>query len=125
MIGTIRKHQQWLWAIIITITIASFIYWGGNRGSHDAAGTGDFGTVNGERVTKEDYFQAHNEALLQYFFTYGGRFYNELDAKKANFNLAQRTYIRLLLIQKQEQFGVRVSSEKAGQLATRWLQQFE
>src|SRR3954468_4266094 len=126
MIGTIRKHQQWLWAIIITITIASFIFWTGNRGANDSAGrSGDFGTVNGEHVTKEDYLNARNEALLQYFFTSGGKFYNEQDAKKANFNLEQRTYIRLLLVQKQDQFGVRVSSEKAGQFATRMVQQFE
>jgi hypothetical protein len=126
MIGTIRKHQQWLWAIIITVTIASFIFWTGNRGSQGGAGgTGDFGSINGQRVTKEEYLNARHEALLQYFFTYGGRVYSDQDAKKANFNLEQRTYVRLLLSQKLDQFGVRISSEKAGQFATRWLQQFE
>ena len=25
MFGTIRKHQTWLWAVIITLTIISFV----------------------------------------------------------------------------------------------------
>ena len=25
MFGTIRKHQQWLWIVIITLTILSFL----------------------------------------------------------------------------------------------------
>src|SRR6266581_8267108 len=115
MIGTIRKHQQWLWAIIITVTIASFVLWTGNRGSRDAGmrGTGDFGSVGGEKVTKEDYINANNEVLLQYFFMSGGNRYSEEAARKANFNLEQRIYVRLLLIQKEEQYGIRVNSEKA------------
>ena len=127
MIGTIRKHQQWLWAIIITITIASFLFWNGSRGSHDSGvpGSGDFGMVGGEKVTKDDYINARNEALLQYFFMSGGNRYDETAAKKANFNLEQRIYVRLLLIQKEEHYGIRVNSEKAGQFATRMLQQFE
>ena len=28
MIGTIRKHSKWLWVVIITLTVISFIYWG-------------------------------------------------------------------------------------------------
>jgi hypothetical protein len=124
MIGTIRKHQQWLWAIIITITIASFIFWTGNRGVQETGRAGDFGTISGEKVTKEDYLNANKEVLLQYFFM-SGRFYNDQEAKKANFNLDQRIYMRLLLIQKEEQFGIRVSSEKAGQFATQMIRNFE
>jgi len=29
MFGTIRKHQTWLWAIIITLTIISFVIYFG------------------------------------------------------------------------------------------------
>jgi hypothetical protein len=49
---------------------------------------------------------------------------DEADAKKAGFDLEQRTYARLLLIQKQEQLGIHVSSEVAGQFATDMLRQF-
>src|SRR6266850_896837 len=127
MIGTIRKHQQWLWAIIITVTIASFLFWNGSRSSHDsgARGAGDFGSVGGEKVTKDDYINARNEVLLQYFFMSGGNRYDETVAKKANFNLEQRLYMRLFLIQKMEQYGIRVNSEKAGQFATRMVQSIE
>jgi hypothetical protein len=41
MIGTIRKHSKILWAIIITVVIITFVFWGsqpsnrGNRGEVD------------------------------------------------------------------------------------------
>ena len=55
----------------------------------------------------------------------GGNWLNsEADAKKAGFDLEQRTYARLLLIQKEEQLGIHVSSEMAGQFATDMLHQF-
>src|SRR5215469_10251005 len=122
MIGTIRKHQQWLWAVIITATIISFVIWTGNRGTRGGGyGPSDFGTVNGQKVTKEDYMRARAEILLQYLFNTGQPF-SEKDSKRAN-ELEQRIYTRLLLIQKQDQFGIRVSSQKAGQIVGQMIQQ--
>src|SRR5256885_11635545 len=49
---------------------------------------------------------------------------SETEAKKAGFDLQQRIYARLLLIQKEEQLGIHVSSQMAGQFATDMLRQF-
>jgi len=127
MFGTIRKHQSWLWAVIATITIVSFVVFfnPNNRGTGSNRGVADHGSINGERISEQDFRNAGNEVDLQYFFMSGGNWINsEADAKKAGFDLEQRTYARLLLIQKEDQLGIHVSSEMAGQFATDMLHQF-
>jgi len=127
MFGTIRKHQTWLWGVIITLTIVCFVFFfsPANRGSGSGRGEANFGSINGERIREEDFYNARKEVDLQYFFMSGGNWIkDEADAKKAGFDLEQRTYARLLLIQKEEQLGIHVSSEMAGQFATDMLRQF-
>ena len=124
MIGTIRKHQQWLWAIIITLTIASFVIFMGGRGGQNGAGSRDvnFGSIGGEKVSKDDYINARNEALLEVLFTTRQPFKGQSEQERMD--LERRIYVRLLIIKKEEEFGVSVTSEKAGQFATRLIQQF-
>src|SRR5215468_2772092 len=127
MFGTIRKHQAWLWGVIITITVACFVFFysPANRGTGSSQGPVNFGSINGERISKEDFINARKEVQLQYFIMSGGTWIDsETDAKKAGFDFEQRIYARLLLIQKQEQLGIHVSSELAGQFATEMLRQF-
>jgi hypothetical protein len=127
MFGTIRKHQTWLWGIIITITVICFVFFfsPANRGTGSTRGEAYFGSINGQRISQEDFYSARKEVDLQYFFMSGGNWIkDEADAKKAGFDLEQRTYARLLLIQKQEQLGIHVSSEMAGQFATDMLRQY-
>lgn len=127
MFGTIRKHQTWLWVVVATITIVSFVVFfnPSNRGSGSSRGAANLGSINGERISEDDFYNARKEVDLQYFFMSGGNWINnEADAKKAGFDLEQRTYARLLLIQKEDQLGIHVSSEMAGQFATDMLHQF-
>src|ERR1043166_1549187 len=130
MFGTIRKHQAWLWGIIVTLTIFSFVlFWGNpaNRASNTQGGSGgNFGVIYGEPITRDEFVHAQNEMLLQYFFMTGLRsWYNEDEARKANFDLLQRTYARLLLLRKQEQLGIHISSDLAGRAATQMLHNYE
>src|SRR6266481_1077025 len=127
MFGTIRKHQSWLWGVIITITVICFVFFfsPANRGTGSSRGPANFGSINGERITEEDFYGARKEVDLQYYFMSGGNWLrDEADAKKAGFDLEQRTYARLLLIQKEDQLGIHVSSEMAGQFATDMLRQY-
>src|SRR6266851_3157475 len=57
MIGTIRKHQTWLWAVIITLTIISFVwYFGPSSKMSDARrGPANYGSINGERINQADF----------------------------------------------------------------------
>jgi len=127
MFGTIRKHQTWLWGIIITITVICFVFFfsPANRGTGSSRGPVNFGSINGERISEDDFINARKEIQLQYYLMSGGNWIdNETDAKKAGFDFEQRIYTRLLLIQKQQQLGIHVSSEMAGQFATDMLRQF-
>src|ERR1051326_1004698 len=127
MIGTIRKHQTWLWGIIITITVICFVFFfsPANRGTGQGRSSAYHGSINGERVTDDDYDNARKEIELEYFFMSGGNWMtSEAEAEKAGFYPERELYFRLLLVQKQQQMGIHVSSELAGQFATGMLRQF-
>jgi hypothetical protein len=70
--GTIRRHQKWLWAILIVIVIISFVIWF----SPDAAlrisgGKVNLGSINGKEITVAEYRQARNEADIRHLLYYG------------------------------------------------------
>ena len=125
MFGTIRKHQTWLWAIIITITVISFVIFfspyqrmsnAGRRGS------ANFGTINGRAIGEEEFSNAQRELALWYFFQTGGkwlRWPEDKEAKEMGFGQQQRTYFRLLLAQKEEELGIHVKDELVTQFA--WI----
>src|SRR4051794_29806640 len=126
MFGTIRKHQTWLWAIIITLTIISFvIFFSPVSKVHNDRGEGNFGSINGERISKVDYENAQREVYLQYFFMSSGNWLNEQEARRTGFDPDQRTYIRLLMLQQEEKLGIHVGSDVAAQYATEMLRPFE
>ena len=59
MFGTIRKHQTWLWAIIITLTVISFvIYFSPYSGTSDRRSASNYGYVNGQPITQEQILEA-------------------------------------------------------------------
>ena len=73
MIGTIRRHQKWLWGVIITATIFSFVWYfspnqryGSGAGFRDSSAP-DLGSVNGEPITADQLRAAEREARLFYF----------------------------------------------------------
>ena len=69
MIGTIRKHSKWLWAVIITATIISFVYWGAGSsqvGSGSGRAGGDFGQAGAFIVT------SFGTAIASPFTLFGG-----------------------------------------------------
>jgi hypothetical protein len=113
MIGTIRRHQKWLWIFIIAATIISFTtylsptrqYGGGDRGSSSA----DFGSVNGEPVSSEQFVAAEREGLLFFRLRYGEWPTTE-DQKKAADRWAEQ---RLLLDAELKQYNINVTPEAA------------
>ena len=72
MFGTIRKHQKWLWAVIVTATVLSFVAFfnpssrlSGGGGGHE--GPGNYGSIAGEQITSEEFYGAQKEVALRYF----------------------------------------------------------
>jgi peptidyl-prolyl cis-trans isomerase D len=122
MFGTIRKHQTWLWAIIITVIIISFVIFFSpySRMNDSRRGTINYGTINGERVSQEDFANAWREVELRIFFM-NQRWPDDTDKK----DLEGEAYKWLLLLQKQKQMGIQISSQAAGQTAKAMLSQFQ
>lgn len=122
MIGTIRKHSKWLWAVIITATIISFVYWGakpmgnGGGGGHS---TGDFGSINGKKVTAAAFVGAENEFRLFYLFHYG--VWPDKKSNVSETDIEREAYIRLMMTQKAEEMGIHVSDEAVATAASQMI----
>src|SRR5512147_3347242 len=121
MFGTIRKHQTWLWAIIITLTIISFvIFFSPYSKLNTARGPANYGSINGQRIAEEDFMDAWREVELRLFFM-NGRWAEDSDKK----DLQTEAYKWLLLLQKQREMGIQVGSKEAAETARTMLNQFQ
>jgi hypothetical protein len=121
MIGTIRKHSKWLWVVIITLTVISFIYWGAapsrmNGGGRDG---GDFGSINGKKITQQEYADAFNAFKLFYLFHYGT--WPDKKANVSEMDMERETCIRMLLMQKASDLGIHVGLDTAAATANQML----
>jgi hypothetical protein len=128
MIGTIRKHQKWLWLVIVTITVLTFVvFFSPYSRMNSGAGGGraqDFGIINGEHISPDTYYNARNEVELRYFFSSGGHWPEE-PGRRANFDLDREAYFWLLIVQKQEQYGIHVGVDEIAQYARQLLSGFQ
>src|SRR5512137_1170105 len=115
MFGTIRKHQTWLWAIIITLTIISFVIFFSPYSKLSDVRTGpvNLGSINGERISEEDFVKARKEVYLRSFCLSGN--WPDDDAKKQGGEIERETYQWLLLIQKQKQLGIHIGTDVVAQ----------
>jgi parvulin-like peptidyl-prolyl isomerase len=110
MFGTIRRHQKWLWIVISTVTIISFVAFfspqrrrqGGWTGAHDQVGS-----IDGRPVTRDQYANAYREAELRYVFTYGDWPGNDASSRQSG-AVDRETRNRLLLLDKLKQMDVQV-----------------
>jgi hypothetical protein len=125
MFGTIRKHQTWLWAIIITLTIISFVFFFSpySKFNDSARGPANLGKVNGERISEEEYIHARNEIYLRTFFMSGN--WPDEDSRKEGGQIERETYQWLLLNQKQKQLGIHISPDVVAQAARAMTSQFQ
>src|SRR5262245_6170732 len=117
MFGTIRRHQNWLWIVIITIIVISFVVFfspnvnltKGGRGSDAAL----HGTINGQPIKSDDYYPAFREAEVNYFFRNGqwpGR------DESAREGLERDAISRVFLIGKLKELDIEVSDEAVARL---------
>ncbi len=124
MFGTIRKHQTWLWAIIITLTVISFvIYFSPYSRVNGGRATGSYGSINGRRITEQEYIDALHEADLFYFLKSGGHWLR--DERRAGNDEMAETYKWLVLTRAQDQLGIRVGDDAAEKMARQIVYSFE
>lgn len=109
MIGTLRKHSKWLWSIIISVVIVTFvIFFSPNVGMDRGRGRADYGTLYGQPIKMDDLAQAYADAKLGFFFMSGGRWPTEQNALMAGFNINSDARRRLLLNYLVKQQGIEV-----------------
>jgi len=120
MIGTIRKHSNWLWYPIIIATIITFVLWGASQALFsNRSGGGDFGKIYGKNVSAEAFMGAKKDFFLTYWFG-SGRWPD--DAAVSATEMKQQVYLNLLLTQKAAQMGIHVSDDEAAVAASDRLQ---
>ena len=61
------------------------------------------GSINGEKITEDEYIHVYEEVMLQYFFNNGGTWLS--DAERSSFEPERQTYFRILIVPQTGGFG--------------------
>lgn len=113
MFGTIRKHQTWLWVLIISVVSIGMVVFfspdvtlsgGGN------ADQGDYGSINGDPIGATEYFEADKEVRLTEFLQTGKWPGNDEASSQRQEN---QTVSRVFLVRKTREMGIRGSDKAA------------
>ncbi len=119
MIGTLRKHQAWLWYFIIAVIIVTFVGYfnpstmrstGGGRQSSSGQ---DVGSINGEPITIDQFQAARREAQLFFFLHYKKWPERVDDMEKAGFDQDNWAYERLVVDAAMKQMKIQVPDQAA------------
>ena len=125
MFGTIRRHQSWLWFVIIGFMIVGLLWWTdqttGRPGGGGSSGR-NAPQINGKAITAKMLGEAEREVRLLYFLNF--RKWPDQDherARQMGFDLETESYLRLFRAGKAEEAGVRVSDQAIVDLVHRLL----
>lgn len=111
MIGTLRKHSQWLWGIIITVVIITFVvFFSPDVGPGQGRAEADFGTLYGEPIKRDELMQAYTDAKL-FFFLNTGQWPTPEQAMMYRYNLDTEARQRLLLNYHIRREGIEVGKD--------------
>ena len=120
MFGTIRKHQTWLWAIIITITVISFVvffspYTRLDNGFSQREANGEFGSIKGRPITVDQMRNGMMEMRLSYFLRTGGREWPNNDEATAR-SMEREAVSRIFILEKLKEMNISPSEEAVGRM---------
>lgn len=110
MFGTIRKHQTWLWVLIIAVVSVSMVVFFSSDVSFTGGGApvGDYGSINGRPISHTEYVNAYREAQLSEFIQ-TGKWPGSDEATSRR--LENQTLYRLLLIHRAKEMDIRPSDK--------------
>src|SRR5271169_1626790 len=126
MFGTIRRHQTWLWAVIITLTVISFVVYFSPYSRMNSTGrrAGVYGSINGDKITDTQYRNAYREVDLHTLFMSGGHWLAE-DKKRSEQDIEREVYQWLLLTWEQDRLRIHVDEPAAAEYARQMVRSFE
>jgi hypothetical protein len=111
MIGTLRKHSQWLWGIIITVVIITFVvFFSPDVGPGTGRAEADFGTLYGQPIKREELMQAYTDAKL-FFFMNTGQWPTPEQAMMYRYNLDTEARQRLLINYHIREQGIEIGKD--------------
>src|ERR1043166_1281475 len=121
MFCTIRRHQKWLWGIIITVTIISFVVFfsPNSRLPGGRESSANLGSISGKAITPERYRVAYREAQLFYYLHYGRWPETDEMTKQFGYDMDQEVYRRIIIDEKARQLNVRPSPAATADWITR------
>jgi len=122
MFGTIRKHQSWLWFLIIAVMILGMIVWTNNSGSNGRGGAGNFGSIDNKAISPTEMQQAENDATLMYLVQSRPHQWPEAGSQ---FDLTVRAYQQLYLQRRLNEYNIHGDPAAAARLANGILANWE
>lgn len=109
--------------IIIVVTIFTFVYWGSQSGRYgDRRGSGNYGSIDGVRISQEEFARARDEVLLRYFINYAS--WPDSDGKKTDFDPEREIYQWLFFLRKLDQYGIQVDTRSVAETVNDILREF-
>src|SRR5438046_6112404 len=114
MFGHIRRHQKWLMMIFAAVVIVSMVQFldptTGRGRSIFSRGAGDYGSINGRTLSKEEFSQMKREARLRFFVNYG-RWPEEDESSRQMFDADRQTMELIFLVEKVDKLNIKVSDD--------------
>jgi hypothetical protein len=112
MFATIRRHQKWLWFVVIVGVILPFVWFMGPTSYQSGGGLGrrqgNYGSLNGRPIDRETFNQAYQEARIGFYLS--TQVWPEQNERaRLMFNPERQVAERLLLIDKLRELKVHVT----------------
>jgi hypothetical protein len=124
MFGTIRKHQTWLWMLIIIAVSAGMVVLFTDtdiRRSVTGAAKGEFGSIEGKPIDQIQFYDALKELRLQEFFRSGKWPGNEEGVARM---LERQAANRVYIIHKMREMNLEASEKAIGIMVTEQLGEY-
>lgn len=122
MFGTIRKHQSWLWFLIIGVVIIGMITWTNQLGKSGQQASSSGIRVNGKPVSESDFNSAKNEAELMFLLQTGE--WPDSPRARGQFDVERQTYQRIFLIRKLAEYNIHSDPDSVAEFANLVLRKF-
>jgi len=111
MFSFIRRHQ-WLTMVFMLLVIASFLLFFTDSSHLDMTGSDTgLGSINGRKITRQEYLNAQTEALLTHFFRYQDWPRAGSMSERMGWKTEEQTMQRLLIVSRLKEMNIMVGEE--------------